>query len=472
MKNPHFAVSAFVFAIFAFQPTPAGAQKSPAPPQRATSSPTLEALAAAGKVKIDSEGTGETIGHVLDLKIENLTDQSIKCDVGPMVLESRSRKNQDYACPTPQTVTINPHGTATVPVNGVCINRNKPPVSKGAPGDLVVNTGDPTLPQNPNSHLPANQVGDLLRICTAKYDAANQLQKSGALKNLPYHDPQKQKDIVVQWSTWCDPRISQITGAPPATKDDLKKVVYKQIEAKGKMSPETKKKVDQGIDTIFEKVELTTAKAKDLETPGQVPEGAVTTNKPGAFFKPGTEAKPSTVAQPGDIAHVEDKPSGAKGHWAVKVKLLPSGEIVDVWFESDEPPPLEFCNTIKINKTHTSSPGHNTVVDDYVKNPSPTPTATATPTPKYKTYLWTPPPPQTPTATPKYKIYLWTPPPTATQPPQPPGSTETTEPEKPKEEGGKATEPEPWAPPDLPPWLEPWWEAGKPGTGIVPGNLP
>ena len=33
------------------------------------------------------------------------------------------------------------------------------------------------------------------------------------------------------------------------------------------MSPETKKKVDQGIDTIFEKVELTTAKAKDLEKP-------------------------------------------------------------------------------------------------------------------------------------------------------------------------------------------------------------
>jgi hypothetical protein len=58
-----------------------------------------------------------------------------------------------------------------------------------------------------------------------------------------------------------------ITGAPPATKDDLKKVVYKQLESKKPMSPETRKKVDQGIDTIFEKVELTTAKAKDLEKP-------------------------------------------------------------------------------------------------------------------------------------------------------------------------------------------------------------
>jgi hypothetical protein len=225
----------------------------------------LPALQQNGAVKIDSVGTGETSGHVLDLKIQNLTDQTINCVVGPAMLESKSRNNQDYVVPNPQTVTINPHGTTTVPINGVCINRNKPPIAKGAPGDLVVNTGDPALPQNPNSHIPVNQAGDLLRICTAKYNAADQLQKSGALKNLPYRDPQKQKDIVVQWSTWCDPRISEITGVPPATKEDLRKVVYKQVEEQGPMSPEKKKKVDQGIDTIFEKVELTTAKAKDLE---------------------------------------------------------------------------------------------------------------------------------------------------------------------------------------------------------------
>src|SRR6476660_1720570 len=249
-------------------------QKAPRPSGGAS----LASLASTGKVKIDSVGTGETIGHVADLKIQNLTDQPIYCLVGPMVLESKSRANQDYVCPTPQTVTIDPHSTATVPVNGACINRNKPPVGKGAPGDLLVNTGDPTGPQDPNSHLPANQAGDLLRICTAKYNAADQLQKSGALKNLPYQDPQKQKDIVVQWSTWCDPRISQITGAPPATKDDLKKVVYKQLESKKPMTSETKKKVDQGIDTIFEKVELTTAKAKDLEKPEkEIPPGAGTT---------------------------------------------------------------------------------------------------------------------------------------------------------------------------------------------------
>jgi hypothetical protein len=227
--------------------------------------PTVATLVASGKINVDSAGTGETIGHVADLKIQNITDQPLTCAIPPMILESGSGKNQHYACPNGQTVALNPHQTKTVPMNGVCLNRNKPPVAKGVSGDLVMNEANPSAPQNPNSHLAATDAGKLLRSCAAKYTAADQLQKSGALKTLPYHDPQKQKDIVVQWSTWMDPEICQMTGSSPATKEDLKKVVYKQVEQQGPMTPEKKKKVDQGIDTIFEKVELTSAKAKDLE---------------------------------------------------------------------------------------------------------------------------------------------------------------------------------------------------------------
>jgi hypothetical protein len=229
--------------------------------------PTLAMLASLGKVKVDSNGTGETIGHIADLVIQNLTDQPLMCVVPPMILESGSGKNQHYACPKGQNVALNPHQEKMVPMDGVCVNRNKPPVGKGVSGDLLVNEGNPNIAQDPQSHLKAKDADKLLRIATSKYDAADKLQKDGTFKDLPYHDKQKQKDIVVQWSTWTDPQISEITGAPPATKEDLKKVVYKQVEQNGPMTPETKKKVDQGIDTIFEKVELTTAKAKDLEKP-------------------------------------------------------------------------------------------------------------------------------------------------------------------------------------------------------------
>jgi hypothetical protein len=262
-------------------PSPQGHGMVPRQPRRpGKTGETCAVLIATGKIKVETSGTGETIGTVVNVTAQNQTNQQLDCVFLPTVFESISGKNQSYACPTGQTVALNPHQTKTVPMNGVCLNRNKPPVGKGVSGDLVMNEANPSGPQNPNAHLPPADAGKLLRSCAAKYTAADQLQKSGALKNLPYHDPQKQKDIVVQWSTWTDPQISQMTGSPPATKEDLKKVVYKQVEEKGPMSPETKKKVDQGIDTIFEKVELTTAKAKDLEKsesenvpPAQTPAG-------------------------------------------------------------------------------------------------------------------------------------------------------------------------------------------------------
>lgn len=227
----------------------------------------LGSLTASGKVKVETSGTGETIGHVADLKIQNVTDQPMTISIAPMILESSSGKNQDYACPKGQTVALAPNQTKTVPINGVCLNRDKPPVGKGVGGDLVMNEANPSAPQNPNSHLPATDANKLLQICTAKYDAAEKLQKEGALKNLPYQNAQKQKDIVVQWSTWTDPVISQMTGSPPATKGDLEKVVYKQVEKQGPMTTAKKKKLEEGIDAIFAAVELTTAKAKELEKP-------------------------------------------------------------------------------------------------------------------------------------------------------------------------------------------------------------
>ena len=228
--------------------------------------PSVPKLNAEGKLEIIScAGTGQTIGHIADLKLRNKTNDPISCVVPAMVLESKSEKNQDYICPNNKNVDIGPGETKTVPIDGICGNRHKPPVGKGVTGDLVMNSGDPTIPKNPDCNIPAEHVNDLVRKCHSKYDAVDRLQKDGELKDFPYKDKEKQRDILVQWSTWMDPEICQITHSTPATKDDLKKVVYKQVEENGPMTPETKKKVDEGIDTIFDKVELTTAKAKDLE---------------------------------------------------------------------------------------------------------------------------------------------------------------------------------------------------------------
>jgi hypothetical protein len=226
------------------------------------SSNTIGEYVASGQLSVTTPGTGETIGHIADLVVQNLTDQPIVCVIPPMLLESSSGKNQTYACPKRQDVAVKAHELKTVPMDGVCLNRNKPPVARGVTGDLQLNDGGPNAG---HSHVNRKDADKLLRLCEAKYQAADKLENDGALKDLPYKDKQKRKDICVQWSTWSDPQICELTGAPPATKDDLRKVVYKQLPHTP--TGDEKKKIDHGIDTIFEKIELTSEKAKDLEKP-------------------------------------------------------------------------------------------------------------------------------------------------------------------------------------------------------------
>lgn len=248
------------------------------------------------KVKLDVAGTGETIGPVATISIQNLTDQPIAFTIPPVVLESRSGKNQDYVIPQTEDVALKPHESKKIPLNGVCVDRHKPPVGKGVGGDLAFNDPSGHVPRDEHSHVKRDDADKLLRIAKSKQDAANKLEDDGLLKDMPYKEKKKRKEIVEQWSTWADPRISEIEGGPPATKDDLKKVVEKQV---GEVPPEEKKKIDKGIDTIWEKIELTTTKAKDLEKENE--NKAVESDNPAANTfeisdntptpQPGTEEK-------------------------------------------------------------------------------------------------------------------------------------------------------------------------------------
>ncbi len=231
---------------------------------RSGSGPLISPLISSGALKVDIAGTGETIGHIADLRLTNTTGKPMALSIPPLVLESISGKTQHYAVPGGQEVALDPGQTKTVGVDGVCLVRGKPPVGRGVTGDLLINEGGEPTVGSPTK-LPAGDVRTMLRMAQATYKAAKQLEKEGALKEIPYSDPKKKQDIVVQWSTWMNPDLAKVTGVPPATRQDLEKVVYKQVEASGPMTPQKKKKVDEGINTIFEKIELTSARAKDLE---------------------------------------------------------------------------------------------------------------------------------------------------------------------------------------------------------------
>lgn len=218
---------------------------------------------ASGELKVAIAGTGKTSGHVADLRITNTTKSPASLTIPPMVLESVSGKTQHYAIPGGAEATIAAGKTKVVPVDGVCLVRNKPPVGRGVADDLLINEGGPEGVTG--LKLPAKDVRSMLKIATSATRAAEQLEKNGALKEIPYSNPDKREEIVVQWSVWSNPELSSLTGVPPASREDLQKVVYKQMS--GTMTPSKKKIVDEGIETIFEKVELTSERAKDLEGP-------------------------------------------------------------------------------------------------------------------------------------------------------------------------------------------------------------
>src|SRR5207244_4428134 len=122
--------------------------------------------------------------------------------------------------------------------------RDKLPQGKGESGDVILSDGDPTA-ANFDSHFQPEIARNVLRIVEAKYEAADKLEGEGRFKDFPYHDKQKQKDIVVKHSTWEDPRISDWVHSPPEDKEDFKKNIDDQAKQHGPITRDIRKKLDK-----------------------------------------------------------------------------------------------------------------------------------------------------------------------------------------------------------------------------------
>ena len=229
--------------------------------------PSLSALASAGKIEVTTIGTGRSIGHVADLRIANLTGERMVVLVPAMLLESRSHRFQHYACPHAQSVSLAGHSNRTVPLDGVCLVRTKPPVDQGVTGELIVCDGNPTSPRDPDSSFTAKEAGKLTRVAKSYCDAAEKLEREGAFQGMPYREPKMRKEIATQWGVWSDPKIATITHGKRATKQDFKRTIIRQAEKKEPLTEEKRQELDRGIDELFKQVQLTGKEAKHLEEP-------------------------------------------------------------------------------------------------------------------------------------------------------------------------------------------------------------
>ena len=212
----------------------------------------LATLLGQGKIAVSNYGTGETIGHVIDLEVTNLTSEEIDFWVPLTVAESKSGESQDYKTKSFEA-KLGPKETKTFSVEGICLTARKPAVKKGMKDELVF--------LDPASPAMIAEWGHVLAGTEAILTVVPQLQSCGAL-TTPFKDPKKAVQTVTQWAVWL--YTSRLEGKP-VTKDEFKRKTLEQAQAVRPLTPEQKKAMDPGIDDIWTSINIACDAAKPIQ---------------------------------------------------------------------------------------------------------------------------------------------------------------------------------------------------------------
>lgn len=117
---------------------------------------------------ISITGTGKTSGPVLTMKVKNNTNTPVKTTIGrnaiptqydvennnngDLVLIKTGKKHQDYIVTGPGSVTLPPDEETDIPLTGVCISPNLPPLPEGKP--IKINNNITSYPIPVTSDTP------------------------------------------------------------------------------------------------------------------------------------------------------------------------------------------------------------------------------------------------------------------------------------------------------------------------------
>lgn len=210
----------------------------------ASGSEALASLEAGGKIKTSLSGTGETIGHIADLTLQNVSGGAVLAYLPPTMLLSQSGKFQNQVILKDQTVALQPGASATVVLIGMCANCRKPPAGKNDVGELKL--ADPT----------AAETVRMVTACRKIATTARKLQSEGAF-STPFSDnPVKELNTVIQWAVWV---YTSANDSKPIGKDDLARKVCEQA---GKLTAQQSVKLEAGIDQLWAAIQLTGKIAK------------------------------------------------------------------------------------------------------------------------------------------------------------------------------------------------------------------
>jgi hypothetical protein len=222
------------------------------------------------------QGCGNPSGHMFDLILKNQTDRPISVTVPQgMVVKPTSQPAdgkpvQEVIVSDPVTVEVPPGGTVTTPVDGYCLDRGKlaPPKHPGT-------QERPPVGKEPPAHFPEYEkvcespVYDVQRVITV---VAKKMGKEGKLKT-PF-DGDKAVATVAQWAIWKETSEKDDNKENDVTKDNLKDELYKQVEkSTGKkredLSEKTKQKLEEGVDQIWETVNVCQKESREIAEKGK-----------------------------------------------------------------------------------------------------------------------------------------------------------------------------------------------------------
>ncbi|GEM_PF-2845443 len=198
------------------------------------------------KVETALTGTKETIGHVATLSLINHTDETFFIRIPPTILASKTGKVQNYALPQTVETTLGPRETKAIPLTGICLDVRVPPAGPEDKDELAL-----LNPETLDRHWRIQLGGTQAIIQTTE-----ELQRKGIYKTPQSKQSEKERDTLVQWTTW---RFVSLLKGNPITKEDFKKKVY---EKAGELTAEKKEKLDPGIDDLWDAIQLTGAEAK------------------------------------------------------------------------------------------------------------------------------------------------------------------------------------------------------------------
>nr|MBS0038583.1 hypothetical protein [Saprospiraceae bacterium] len=243
------------------------------------------------QLNVKVRGTGQTIGQVLLLEIKNRdNNRPGRMTIGPVLVPGKG-KTQAYVIPGTTEVEVPPGGTITVPVDGICIDPDKPPLGSGDKGTdfgdwISINPlpddwePNPTTGWEPDLESPLlnpitendlnhvidiaaypEEVADLIGNYVGRIiDTYDYLSNVGEIITPLTDRPLEERNAVIQQLVW---RAAAALSGDEFTQTEWGERIFDQLpETGGNLNEEEKENINAGIQDFWNIATLVGVEAK------------------------------------------------------------------------------------------------------------------------------------------------------------------------------------------------------------------